>query len=138
MGSEMCIRDRLSGSPAFTPPATPSFKDVPKAHPFYKQIEWLVSKGIANGYGDDTFRPSLAMTRQAVAAFLYRMVAPPSYVPPATATFTDVPLGHPFRKQIELLVQLKVITGYADHTFHPNDPVSRQAIAAFLHRTPVF
>jgi serine protease AprX len=56
------------------PPActSPPFSDVSVSHPFCKEINWLKVNGIATGFEDGTFRPDVAVTRQAMAAFLFR------------------------------------------------------------------
>lgn len=41
---------RLSGSPAYTPPTTSPFIDIPTNHVFYKEISWMRSSGISNGW----------------------------------------------------------------------------------------
>jgi hypothetical protein len=48
--------------------------------------------------------------------------------------FSDVPLDHPFFWDIQWLAHTGISTGYDDGTFRPEEPVSRQAMAAFLHR----
>jgi hypothetical protein len=48
--------------------------------------------------------------------------------------FPDVPEDHPFAEDIYWLAQTGVTTGYADGTFRPEEPVTRQQMAAFLHR----
>jgi hypothetical protein len=53
-------------------PPNPGFSDVGPGHPFFLQIAWLVDAGIAEGYGNGTFKPSASITRQAMAAFLFR------------------------------------------------------------------
>lgn len=63
---------RAAGRPAYTPPASSPFPDVPTNHTFYKAISWMHDEGITDGYGDGTFRPSADVTRQTAAAFLYR------------------------------------------------------------------
>jgi len=69
-----------------------------------------------------------------MAAFLYRFAGEPAFTPPATATFTDVPVGAPFFLEIEWLSSTGITTGWPDHTFRPSANVERQAMAAFLHR----
>ena len=125
---------RFAGTPEFTPPATPSFTDVPTSSPFFLEIEWLASTGITTGWPDGTFRPMAPVERQAMAAFLYRFAGEPAFTPPATATFTDVPVGAPFFLEIEWLSSTGITTGWPDHTFRPLANVQRQAMAAFLHR----
>jgi len=127
---------RLAGTPAFTPPAKATFTDVPKTHPFFKEIEWLAAKNIANGYADGTFGANLQVTRQSTAAFLYRFAGSPAFTAPVTPSFKDVPKTRAFFKEIEWLAARNIAGGFEDGTFRPTIAVSRQAMAAFLHRTP--
>jgi len=50
------------------------------------------------------------------------------------AAFTDVLPGHPFYDDIEWVAANGIANGYSDGTFRPSDPVTRQSMAAFLHR----
>lgn len=124
---------RAAGAPAFTP-TRQTFRDVTPDNPFYREIEWAASVGITTGYPDGTYRPLEPVRRDAMAAFLHRASGSPALTPPARATFTDVPAGLPFRAEIEWLVASGVTTGYPDGTYRPWDPVSREAMAAFLYR----
>jgi hypothetical protein len=125
---------RYAGSPAFTPPATPTFGDVPVDHPFFLEIEWAAAEGIAAGFPGGVFRPGGSITRQAMAAFLYRLAGEPAFTPPATATFPDVPTTHPFFLEIEWMAAEGITGGFDDGDFRPGATVTRQAMAAFLHR----
>jgi hypothetical protein len=124
---------RLAGSPASTPTVA-TFADVSLTHPFAEEIEWLASEGIAEGYHDGTFRPGAAVSRQAMAAYLYRFAGAPP--PPAdlAAVFTDVSHTHPFFVPIAFLYDFGIGEGYDDGTYRPLVAVSRQATAAFLFR----
>jgi hypothetical protein len=67
--------------------ARPAFTDVPAGHAFCGEIAWMAASGITTGYGDGSFRPTESLSRQAMAAFLYRylLVVPadrPQGVPP--------------------------------------------------------
>lgn len=53
---------------------------------------------------------------------------------PATTTFTDVPLSHPFHREIEALVSSGVTGGCGSGNFCPNANVTRGQMAAFLSR----
>jgi len=114
------------------------FRDVRSAHPFCPQIGWLATSGITGGYPDGTFRPTDAVQRQAMAAFLYRSAGNPNGSKPActgaTPPFTDVPLDHPFCGEIQWLAGTGITKGYPDETFKPTSTVQRQAMAAFLYR----
>jgi hypothetical protein len=48
--------------------------------------------------------------------------------------FTDVPNGAPFYADIYWLTDHKITTGFADGSFRPGNPVTRQAFAAYLYR----
>ena len=65
---------RLAGSPAYTPPTTSPFTDVGTDNVYYKEIAWLNSTQITTGYPDGTYRPLESVNRDAMAAFMYRMV----------------------------------------------------------------
>ena len=57
-----------------------------------------------------------------------RQVAPA----PATATFTDVPVGHPQRQFIEALVAAGITGGCGAGTYCPDAPLTRGQMAVFL------
>ena len=125
---------RMAGSPQFTAPSTPSFKDVPRDHPFYKEIEWMRAHGITTGWSDGTFRPNDAVNRDAMAAFFYRYAGSPAYSAPAVSPFSDVSTGSQFYREIAWLANQRITTGWPDGSFRPVQPIERGAMAAFLHR----
>ncbi len=60
---------RAQGSPAA---AAPDFSDVPAGSWFTDAVGWGAKKEIVLGFEDDTFRPDAAVTREQVAAILFR------------------------------------------------------------------
>lgn len=54
--------------------------------------------------------------------------------PPPTATFTDVPLTHPFFRHVEALRASGITSGCGGGRFCPDDPVTRGQMASFLAR----
>ena len=76
-GQAAVVLYKLAGEPAFTPPTTSPFPDVPVGHTFYKHIAWLESQGVIKGYGDGTFRPSTTLTRGQTAVVLKKFDALP-------------------------------------------------------------
>ncbi|MCC5953675.1 MAG: S-layer homology domain-containing protein [Acidimicrobiia bacterium] len=123
---------RLNGSPA-AEPGFPTFPDVLADNEFFDAIAWISQEGIAEGYEDGTYRPETNISRQAVAAFLWRLAGSPE---PASddPAFSDVPAGHQFFDAIAWLAEAGIAEGYPDGTFRPTEPTSRQAKAAFLRR----
>jgi len=132
---------RAAGRPDFTAPATSPFLDVSTDSPFYKEIAWAASEGIADGTAVDggfEFRPAESVTREAMAAFLYRAHGSPAFTPPVTSPFVDVAPSDPFYAEIAWL-QARGISdgtdvGNGNREFRPTEPVRREAMAAFLFR----
>jgi hypothetical protein len=119
--------------------ASAPFPDVPADHPFCQEIAWMASEGVAEGYDDGTFRPEAPVSRQAMAAFMYRLAHPtgprPLCGPPSP--FTDVSwFDHDFCTEIKWFKEEGYTNGYDDGTFRPLDVVTRQAAAHFLYRYP--
>ena len=101
---------------------------------FAPAIEWMLENRVATGYSDG-FRPATAVSRQAMAAFMYRFAHGGEDAPACTEQpFPDVSLGNQFCGAIEWLKEENLTQGYADGGFHPTAPMSRQAMAAFLER----
>ncbi len=72
--------------------------------------------------GDDT-------TMLAGATIGYQLQVGPD---PATATFTDVPVGHPFHRFVEALAAAGIASGYPDGRFGVDDTITRGQMAVFL------
>lgn len=122
---------RMAGCPSYTPPTSSPFVDVPVTHQFYREIAWAASKGITKGWSDGTFRPEESITRDAIAAFIYRFAGSPEFT--VTKTFKDS-AGNEHRRAIEWLATTGISTGWSDGTYRPGLFTERGAIAAFLHR----
>jgi hypothetical protein len=109
------------------------FRDVAPNATFFDEIEWMRAVGFTSGFPDGTFRPLDDVTRQAMAAFLFRASGSPSG-PFSGPTFTDVQAGQAFAQEIAWMTSTGTARGYPDGTFRPLEPVTRQAMAAFLYR----
>ena len=59
----------------------------------------------------------------------YRIQVSPA---PGTATFADVPVGHPFHRFVEALAQSGITGGCGGGNYCPNDPITRGQMAVFL------
>ena len=69
-GQIVTILWRLEGSPVVNYLMT--FDDVAESAYYAEAVRWAASEGIVTGYGDGTFGPGDAITRQQLAAILYR------------------------------------------------------------------
>jgi uncharacterized protein YkwD len=120
--------------PVITPPAPAApFTDISTSG-FQEAIGWMKDHGISTGYTDGTYRPAESVSREAMAAFVYRLAGKPAFTAPANSPFTDVPTHHLFYKEIAWMKASGLSTGWADGTYRPYDTVSREAMAAFMKR----
>lgn len=122
--------------PQAKPCTTAPFTDVRKSDQFCGEIAWLKAQDITQGNTDGTFTAATPVSRGAMAAFLYRLEHPGATTAPActAAPFPDVPTTSPFCGEIAWLATTGITRGYDDGTFYPERPVTRDAMAAFLHR----
>lgn len=123
----------IRGLRAIAPRAC-GFTDVLVADQFASDMCWMSSNGISTGYPDGTYRATGTVTRDAMAAFLYRMKHSPTYAPPSSSPFLDVGVANQFYKEITWLASTGITTGYPDGTYRPLASVNRDAMAAFLYR----
>ncbi len=125
---------RAGGISTASPPATPSFTDVPTTHTFYAPIEAAVKAGITKGCSATQFCPDNLVTRAQLAAFITRTTGWP-LVNPTTPTFpVDVPTSHTFYKDIETLSDKCVTNGCGTNKYCPDDSVTRAQAAIFIAR----
>jgi len=99
-------------------------------------IECIWALDITSGTTATTFSPQDVVTREQMAAFLYRLwVALDLVVPADTATpFTDI-YGSFAATEIGCIRALGITDGTTATTYGPDDPVTREQMAAFLART---
>ena len=140
-GAMAAFMYRAAGKPAVKLPQKPTFSDVPKNHKFYREIEWMAQKGITNGTkragGTRSYDPGKGVTRQAMAAFLYRFKGGKPVAASGATTFVDVKKWQPFAKEIAWLSATGITNGVkvsGGLAYKPKSYVSREAMAAFLYR----
>ncbi|RIJ78644.1 hypothetical protein D1871_01425 [Nakamurella silvestris] len=127
--------DHLQGSHSAAAAVDVYFFDKAPGSSFYNEVQWLAGSGITTGVDGGGFDPTGLVTRQAMAAFLFRMTHPGVTVTPCTVKpFPDVAVGSPFCGEIAWLRTTGITNGYAGGLFQPNSAVDRQAMAAFLFR----
>ena len=129
---------RYAGSPNGAKPtcSVAPKTDVPKTSMFCGEITWLIAQGITKGYPDGSFHPTESISREAMAAFMYRFAGKPNGEQPTceTAPKIDIPVGRVFCGEIAWMIASGISTGFPDSTFRPNLLVQRSSMAAFLHR----
>ena len=120
-------------------PAAPvglPFTDVSGSDWFYNDVRYVYEKGIMDGTGADRFSPNAPLTRAMIVTILYRMAGSPSVS--GSSDFTDVAAGKWFAKAVAWAAANGIVNGYGSGLFGPNDPVTREQLAAILYRYAVY
>ncbi|MFW7414456.1 family 43 glycosylhydrolase [Demequina sp. SO4-18] len=103
-------------------------------------IAWLAAEGISTGWETETgteFRPFASITRDAMAAFLYRYAGSPEVTLPDESPFVDADASLEHYEAIVWLAEEGISEGWdtgAGQEFRPFEPITRDAMAAFLYR----
>ena len=149
------IRDRsditcTKGSSTIDPPApvipvTPSkpgntgttgttlrFDDVSRSDWFYDDVRYVYENGIMDGTGTYRFAPNAQLTRAMIVTILYRMDGSPAMS--GASDFKDVDSNKWFAKAVAWAAANGIVNGYGSGRFGPNDPVTREQLAAILYR----
>lgn len=112
--------------------STKTFNDV-STHWAKADIELLASKLVVKGATDTTFAPDSSITRAEFAALLVRSLGLSSDAASA-ASFKDVKSSDWFAGAVGAAVKAKLVSGFEDKTFKPNDTITREQMAVMVAR----
>lgn len=103
---------------------------------FSQQIDQLAALGIVRGTTDGLYHPEATVTRAQMASFVNRAYSYINGAPlgPAASGFPDVATGSAQATDIDDVAGAGIAVGYADGTFRPSQPVTREEVASFLAR----
>ena len=128
---------RMAGAPAVDDPMP--YTDVPEGRWYTEAIRWAASTGAVNGTSEDTFAPDAPVTREQLAAILYR------YAQARGKGFTGAwmfPLDYSDAADVSRwadeamhwMTMHGVITGMGDGTLAPKANATRAQIATMFMR----
>ncbi|MBS3941224.1 MAG: 5'-nucleotidase C-terminal domain-containing protein [Actinobacteria bacterium] len=120
----------LVPSTAFAQQAAPTFTDVDYDSVHGDAIDHAAGEGIVVGYSDGDFEPARAVTRGQLASILVRTF---DLEPVTPARFADA-RGTTHEGAIEAAAAAGIISGYADGTFRPGEPIRRDHLASMIAR----
>ena len=109
------------------------FEDVKDDAWYAPAVDYVEALGLMNGVGNNKFDPNGKMTRGMVVTVLYRMVGEPD-VSDVKTPFTDVPEDAYYAPAVAWAYDTGVVNGMNGTTYAPNDPVTREQMAAILMR----
>jgi hypothetical protein len=119
-----------AGKPAVT--AENPFSDVGTDQWYYDAVRWAYAQGLVTGYGDGKFGPEDLVTREQLAAILWRAAGSPE--PTQTALgFTDAGTVSDYAQKAMLWVNENgIVGGYTDNTVKPQASASRAETARMI------
>ena len=99
---------------------------------YHDGVHYCVEYGIMEGHADSTFGPDEALTRAQVAQILYNLEGRPAVA--VEEIFDDVAVAAWYAEAITWASEAGVVLGYGNGNFGPEDPVTREQLAAMLYR----
>lgn len=111
------------------------FADVNAGDWFYRDVLFSYEKGLMSGMDTAVFAPYANTTRAQIAVIFYRMEGSPAVE--GENSFTDVVRGSGtawFYDAVTWAQQNGIMGGYGNSSFAPNDPITREQLAAIFYR----
>lgn len=113
--------------------AADPFTDI-YASGYYKYIVGAADAGIIAGYPDGSYRPNNVVTRAQFITMLYRAAGSPEVKSTALEFADSGMIAKDYVTAVAWGVENKVISGYGDNSFRPNQNISRAQMATFMYR----
>lgn len=131
---------KVTVSAAFTPQSQTEgegeeplpFTDVASDAWYAQAVAYVYQQGLMSGTAQNQFSPDLTTNRAMLVTILYRLTGSPAVSD--AAAFTDVASGDWFASGVAWASANGIVTGYGDGRFGPNDPITREQMAAILYR----
>ncbi|MBQ7475708.1 MAG: S-layer homology domain-containing protein [Clostridia bacterium] len=109
------------------------FKDVPASEWYYEPVKYVYDAGIMKGMTNKTFEPETTVTRAMFVTMLGRLWGVEQKI---TNKFRDVTpeTGDWYAGYVGWASENGIVNGYPNGTFLPDDPLTREQMAAILSR----
>ncbi|WP_432361394.1 S-layer homology domain-containing protein [Sporosarcina sp. UB5] len=107
------------------------FSDVSPTVYYAEAVNELAERNIIGGYPDGTFKPGNPITRGQAAAIIAKLTDM-DLTNVKNPNFKDVSEANGYYKAIAALAEAKIINGYGDGRYGPNDPIKRGQLASIL------
>ena len=113
--------------------AKKEFVDVhPVNHWATADIDYAYIKGLMMGTSETHFSPDVPLTRAMLVTVLYRLEGEPATN--RSIPFADVDMGAYYANAVSWAKQNGIVNGVTETEFAPNDNITREQIAAIMHR----
>ncbi len=121
------------GWPLYTP-SVATFPDVPTSHWAFSYVETANANSVLRGYPDGGFHPGYNVSRAQITAAVVRAHGW-ARLTPSNPSFTDVPPSYWAYAYVETAVSWRVISGYGDGRFGPDDPSTRAQLSRIIYKS---
>ena len=115
------------------------FRDVNSGDWFYDDVAYMYEKGLMNGTSTNPllFSPNMAVTRGMVVTLLWRVDGSPAAS--GSSPFGDVqnPAAY-YYDAVVWAAQNEIVNGYPNGNYGPEDPITREQLAAIFYRYQQF
>lgn len=112
-------------------PGCPSanMTDVPVGAWYHEEVDNMLSRGIMAGTSATTFSPNDNLTRAQIVQMLYALEGKPAA---GKSSFGDVPQDAWYADAIGWASEKKLVAGFDENTFGPEQEVTREQLATIL------
>ncbi|MBR5517990.1 MAG: S-layer homology domain-containing protein, partial [Clostridia bacterium] len=131
--TEVPAGDEPSGD---EPTTGSTFVDVTPADWFYASVEFAAEKKLMAGVSDTQFAPNVTLTRAMLVTVLYRLEGEPATN--RSIPFADVDMGAYYGNAVSWAKQNGIVKGISENEFAPDMNITREQIAAIMHRYAEF
>lgn len=118
------------------------FSDVAVGSWYSQAVEFVTRANIMNGTAVDKFSPDASMTRAMLVTVMWRAEGQPAVSESAensgVSVFEDITADSWYENAVAWAVENGIVKGTSDKTFSPDKNITRQEIAAILHRYAEF
>ena len=123
---------RLAGKPSVSGLTNP-FTDVSSANYYYAAVLWAYRNNVVTGVDSKTFAPKKNITREQIAATLYRLAGSPSASGSVTGYYDSSKIHNYALSAMKWAVANGVLAGSSGY-LNPTSNANRAEVATMLHR----
>ena len=108
------------------------FADVSETDWYYDAISFVYGEAMMEGIDAKHFAPNAVATRAMIVTILWRLEGKPDV--DTSLKFNDVFGSAWYAKAVRWAVSRNIVKGYSQGIFKPDEPVTREQLAALLYR----
>ena len=110
---------------------TATFTDVNPNLWYFDGVDYALANGLMKGVSGSRFAPDQTTTRSMIVTILHRVEGEPGA---GASGFADVAPEAWYTAAVDWAAENGIVTGYDETAFGPQDPITREQLAAILYR----